>query len=376
MDKKTNVIQMQICFYAYYRKRWVDVPLRYIPPDAVDEEGEVHYYKFIPLDDTKLTPSSTPERRNDTKAFLNICMQIKECLIPWMMSDNEIKRLCRKNSHIPYLWVTGKVLKPRAPRKFNEVLASARKRKILTNLSKQDFRRFYQCLKKISPKSALIAQILWYHNNLLYPDYVTLEEVLRVQIKDISHEEALSRQVALHRPCHETCILIPEALWNGLCRLISEKSCFVFTNKSGAPMEAVQVINHFKAAGKMAGIKGVVTSLSLRPSNLDYKAQARKKMYFDDVSIENWEVMLKRIPDLKPSRGCKSKHAPRWLLNGILYHFRTGCPWRKIPTPYPPGQAVHSQYRRWVTRGVFDTIISSLKELTPKYSSVEFDYNV
>ncbi|MBV6429331.1 MAG: IS5 family transposase ISDds9 [Haliscomenobacter sp.] len=59
--------------------------------------------------------------------------------------------------------------------------------------------------------------------------------------------------------------------------------------------------------------------------------------------------------------GCPCQDA-RLVLNGILWIFRTGAPWKDLPERYPPHQTCHRRYQEWVDRGVFDLALQLLTQ--------------
>ena len=68
-------------------------------------------------------------------------------------------------------------------------------------------------------------------------------------------------------------------------------------------------------------------------------------------------------------RSGKSKRGPRTYnnrltLEGILYYFRTGIPWRDLPPYFGKWNTVHRTFQRWCERGVFLRLFTALaKEL-------------
>ncbi|MBA2224704.1 transposase [thermophilic bacterium 2918] len=48
--------------------------------------------------------------------------------------------------------------------------------------------------------------------------------------------------------------------------------------------------------------------------------------------------------------------SPRHIVNAIFSVIRTGCPWRILPTAFPPGQTVSGYFRRWTDSGLKEPI--------------------
>ena len=60
--------------------------------------------------------------------------------------------------------------------------------------------------------------------------------------------------------------------------------------------------------------------------------------------------MQRNLP-LESSRGRPRTHSLRDILDAIFYVLRTGCPWRYLPTNFPPWQTVYYHLRRWRLQG-------------------------
>ncbi len=61
----------------------------------------------------------------------------------------------------------------------------------------------------------------------------------------------------------------------------------------------------------------------------------------------------------KSRRGRKPRNN-RLILEGILYHFRTGGPWRDLPPYFGKWSTVYRAFNRWCRRGVFLLFLLSL----------------
>jgi transposase len=57
------------------------------------------------------------------------------------------------------------------------------------------------------------------------------------------------------------------------------------------------------------------------------------------------------------------EHDLQEVFNGVRYVVRTGCPWRSMPHDLPPWEVVYQQSQRWITAGVFETLVHDLRAL-------------
>ena len=77
------------------------------------------------------------------------------------------------------------------------------------------------------------------------------------------------------------------------------------------------------------------------------------------VSDEEWAIIQPLLPN-KP-RGVP-RVDDRRVLNGILWRFRTGAPWRDIPERYGPRTTLYNRFVRWRAAGVWDRILDAISQ--------------
>lgn len=77
------------------------------------------------------------------------------------------------------------------------------------------------------------------------------------------------------------------------------------------------------------------------------------------LTDEQWSWIEPLLPS---SQGRRSRpfrdHRP--LIDGIIYRFRTGCPWRDVPERYGPWWAVWRRHSQLTASGTWDAILSRL----------------
>src|SRR5271169_199821 len=79
------------------------------------------------------------------------------------------------------------------------------------------------------------------------------------------------------------------------------------------------------------------------------------------MSEAEWRVLQDLLP---AERGLKSRpaHDNRTIVNGILWHLRTGAPWRDVPEKYGKWMTVYQRFRRWSEAGVWEAVASTLAQ--------------
>jgi transposase len=78
-----------------------------------------------------------------------------------------------------------------------------------------------------------------------------------------------------------------------------------------------------------------------------------------ELTDEEWAIIQPLLPN-------KVRGVPRVddrrVLNGILWRFRTGAPWRDVPERYGPRTTLYNRFVRWRKAGVWDRILDAVSE--------------
>jgi putative transposase len=91
--------------------------------------------------------------------------------------------------------------------------------------------------------------------------------------------------------------------------------------------------------------------------------EARRKAYPSDISDEAWEWIAPILAQ-RPGPGRKRTVDIREIVNAIFYLDKTGCQWEMLPHEFPDYRHVNYYYLEWTRSGVWDTVLSRLRELT------------
>ncbi|MFD7763365.1 IS5 family transposase [Streptomyces microflavus] len=75
-----------------------------------------------------------------------------------------------------------------------------------------------------------------------------------------------------------------------------------------------------------------------------------------ELSDAEWDLMRPLLP--RPALG-RPRLDDRMVLNGIVWKFRTGVPWRDVPERYGPWASLHTRFRRWAANGTFDRMLQA-----------------
>lgn len=78
-----------------------------------------------------------------------------------------------------------------------------------------------------------------------------------------------------------------------------------------------------------------------------------------ELSDTQWKKLKPFLPPEKPKVGRPNK-SHRLVINAILWHLRTGAPWRDMPKRYGAWETIYSRYRKWTRDGTWQRVFDRL----------------
>ena len=81
--------------------------------------------------------------------------------------------------------------------------------------------------------------------------------------------------------------------------------------------------------------------------------------YPSDLTDAEWESIQRYLPPLS-RRGRPRTHPLRRILDAIFYVLRTGCPWRYLPSSFPPWQTVFYHFRQFRRKNTLHALYPAL----------------
>jgi transposase len=72
-----------------------------------------------------------------------------------------------------------------------------------------------------------------------------------------------------------------------------------------------------------------------------------------------WELIAPLMPSPRRRRG-RPFREHRLVVEGIIYRYRAGIPWRDLPERFGPWQTVWKRHRRFSGDGTWDKILTTL----------------
>ncbi len=86
----------------------------------------------------------------------------------------------------------------------------------------------------------------------------------------------------------------------------------------------------------------------------------------DAISDELWEILSTVLPTNHGRQG-RPWNDHRTTLEAIIWRFRTGSPWRDLPSQFGVYQSVWQRHRLWSTDGTYAAMMVSVVS-TPSWT--------
>ncbi len=74
---------------------------------------------------------------------------------------------------------------------------------------------------------------------------------------------------------------------------------------------------------------------------------------------DQWEMIKDALPGNEFCVGVTAKDN-RLFVEGVIYRYRTGIPWRDLPQRFGPWKNIHLRHTRWAKAGVWKTVFEYL----------------
>lgn len=88
-----------------------------------------------------------------------------------------------------------------------------------------------------------------------------------------------------------------------------------------------------------------------------------------------WHRMEKLIQHYDPPKATgRPREAARRILDGLIFHFRTGCQWNHIPRVYGDDSTIHRTFQKWVEIGLFEKLWAMLIEECEELGQVQWQW--
>lgn len=88
-----------------------------------------------------------------------------------------------------------------------------------------------------------------------------------------------------------------------------------------------------------------------------------------------WATIAPLLPSSAGRRG-RPFRDDRRVVEGIIYRYRCGLPWRDVPAVFGPWQTLWKRHRRYSGDGTWDQVLAALLSLADGAGTVNWDVGV
>ena len=100
------------------------------------------------------------------------------------------------------------------------------------------------------------------------------------------------------------------------------------------------------------------------------------KSRFRVLTDHQWETIETLLPSSDGRRGRPFRNS-RPIVEGIIYRYRTGIPWRDLPRDeYDPWQTVWKRHRRYSADGTWNAVLTYLLTIADAEGKIDWTVSV
>lgn len=96
---------------------------------------------------------------------------------------------------------------------------------------------------------------------------------------------------------------------------------------------------------------------------------------FQRLTDDQWARVEPLLPSNAGRRG-RPFRDNRLIVEGIIYRYRTGIPWRDLPERYGPWQTVWKRHNRYCTDGTWDRALAWILAEADAQDQINWDVSV
>lgn len=94
-----------------------------------------------------------------------------------------------------------------------------------------------------------------------------------------------------------------------------------------------------------------------------------------ELTDEQWERIAALLPAQKGPMGPPFRpHRP--IVEGIVYRYRTGIPWRDLPAEHGSWQTAHRRHQQWSKDGTYDAMLAVIQAEADAVGEIDWQLSV
>lgn len=94
-----------------------------------------------------------------------------------------------------------------------------------------------------------------------------------------------------------------------------------------------------------------------------------------ELTDEQWAQIEPLMPPSKGPMGPPFR-PHRLILEGIVYRYRAGIPWRDLPARYGSWQTAHRRHQQWSKDGTYDAIMAAMQAKADAAGQIDWRLSV
>ena len=100
-----------------------------------------------------------------------------------------------------------------------------------------------------------------------------------------------------------------------------------------------------------------------------------RRSRFTQFTNDQWERVDPLLPSNEGRKG-RPFEDNRRVVEGIVYRYRTGIPWRDLPERFGPWQTVWKRHRRYAVDGTWDRVLMQILAEADAAGDIDWDVSV
>ena len=93
------------------------------------------------------------------------------------------------------------------------------------------------------------------------------------------------------------------------------------------------------------------------------------------LTDEQWALIEPLLPSSKGKRS-RPFRDHRQVMEGIIFRYRTGCPWRDVPETFGPWKTLWKRHARFSKDGTWDQILERLLQQADAQGAIDWQVSV
>jgi transposase len=98
-------------------------------------------------------------------------------------------------------------------------------------------------------------------------------------------------------------------------------------------------------------------------------------MVLRTLTDHQWNRLEPLLPPQRSGRG-RPNADHRLIIDGILWRYRTGAPWRALPVDFGKWETVYSRFRRWQQDGIWERVLTALQADADERGAVDWELHL